>query len=147
MQTRTFTTYSEEETIALGEEFARKLRSGNIVALNGDLGTGKTRFVKGICRGLGVKEHVASPTFTIVTEYNGSSVNVFHFDFYRIKSLIEVREIGVEEYLRGDSICLIEWADRIKQILPLNRFDVHLLWGKDEHSRLITIEEQVGIAA
>ena len=147
MGARNIITHSEEETIAFGEQLAHKLARGSVVALYGDLGTGKTRVIKGICRGLGVKEHVASPTFMIVNEYKGSLLNIFHFDFYRINSLVEVREIGVEEYLSGDGVCLIEWADRIKDVLPLNRFDLHLLLGNDEHSRMITIEEQLGVAA
>ncbi|MBI1806697.1 MAG: tRNA (adenosine(37)-N6)-threonylcarbamoyltransferase complex ATPase subunit type 1 TsaE [Ignavibacteria bacterium] len=147
MQRKTFTTHSEEATIALGEEFARELARGSIVALYGDIGTGKTRLIKGICRGLGVEEHVASPTFTIVTEYKGSFVDIYHFDFYRMKSPTEVREIGVEEYLGGDGVCLIEWADRIKDILPLHRFEVHLSLGEDERSRVITIEDHIGVAA
>ncbi len=132
-------THSEEETIASGASFARRLSGGDVVALVGELGTGKTRFIKGICSGLGVVEHVASPTFTIVNEYAGTSFPVYHFDFYRMKSLRELREIGFEEYLEGDGVCLIEWADRVADALPARRFEIHLGLGRDEHSREIAI--------
>jgi tRNA threonylcarbamoyladenosine biosynthesis protein TsaE len=134
-------THSEIETIGLGREFSLSIRSGTTVALSGDLGTGKTRFVKGVCEGLGVREHVASPTFTIVNEYSGSTLKVYHFDFYRINSAAELDEIGFEEYIEGGGVCLIEWADRVREILPPQRFDLFFKLGKDESERIITIEE------
>ena len=140
-------THSDDETINAGVNFARQLHPGSVVACFGGLGTGKTRFIKGICKGLGVNEHVASPTFTIVNEYNVGGLHVCHFDFYRLKSLEELREIGFEEYIYSDGICLIEWADRVRELLSPNRYDVHLTLGNDEQTRHITIEEIVGIAA
>ncbi|MBA4311565.1 MAG: tRNA (adenosine(37)-N6)-threonylcarbamoyltransferase complex ATPase subunit type 1 TsaE [Chlorobiaceae bacterium] len=134
-------THSEMETISAGREFSLSIRCGTVVALSGDLGTGKTRFIKGICEGLGVAEHVASPTFTIVNEYQGSNLKIFHFDFYRINSAAELREIGFEEYVEGGGVCLVEWADRVKEILPAQRFDMTFSLGKDENERIITINE------
>jgi tRNA threonylcarbamoyladenosine biosynthesis protein TsaE len=143
-------TRSESETITLGTEFAKRLRAGSVVALFGELGTGKTRFIKGTCRGLGVNEHVASPTFTIVNQYDGAhGLKIFHFDFYRLRfPAMELREIGFAEYIdSADGISLIEWADRVQDFLPANRFDVHLSLGDNETTRRITITEVVGVAA
>ncbi len=138
-------THSEEETIESGARFARRLSPGEVVALIGELGTGKTRFIKGICRGLGVEEHVASPTFTIVNEYKGSLFPIYHFDFYRMKTLRELREIGFDEYLDGDGVCLIEWADRVADALPPERYEVRFELGRDEHSRRIFIRAPGGM--
>ena len=144
---QTFRTYSEDETILAGIKFAKRLTSGSVVALFGDLGTGKTRFIKGICNGLGVQEHVASPTFTIVNEYTCNTVKIFHFDFYRIKSVIEIKEIGFDEYIYNDGVCVIEWADRVQELLPLNRFDVHLSLGENVFTREISIEDIIEVPA
>jgi tRNA threonylcarbamoyladenosine biosynthesis protein TsaE len=141
----TITTHSDEETVNAGRDFARQLLPGSVVACFGDLGAGKTRFIKGVCKGLGVNEHVASPTFTIVNEYNIAGLHICHFDFYRLKTLNELREIGFEEYVNSDAICLIEWADKVRELLPPNRYDVHLTLGNDEQMRHITIKEIVGI--
>jgi len=140
-----YKTHSEDETITLGVEFAKRLAIKSVVALFGDLGTGKTRFIKGVCKGLGVQEHVASPTFTLLNEYTGRETNVFHFDFYRIKTISELDEIGFDEYLYGDGVCLIEWADRVKALLPSNRFNVFLKLGEDENTREITVQEIVEV--
>jgi tRNA threonylcarbamoyladenosine biosynthesis protein TsaE len=142
-----YKTHSEDETISLGIDFAKKLAGGSVVALFGDLGTGKTRFIKGICQGLGVCEHVASPTFTLLNEYRGKKLNIFHFDFYRIRTIAELDEIGFDEYLFGDGVCLIEWADRVENILPPNRFDIQLNLGEDENTREITVSEIVEVSS
>jgi tRNA threonylcarbamoyladenosine biosynthesis protein TsaE len=144
---RTVDTRSEEETIALGEAFAAGLRAGDVVALYGTLGTGKTRFIKGVCRGLGAGEHVTSPTFTIVNEYRGGAVPIYHFDLYRLKDVRELREIGFDEYLDGDGVCLLEWAERVREFLPARRFDVTLAFGPDERTRSVTIADPVGVSA
>ena len=140
-------TGSVEETIALGEKFSNKLSTGNIVALFGDLGTGKTHFIKGVCRGLGVHEHVASPTFTIINEYDAGGVKICHVDCYRIQSEKELRDIGFEDYLFGSYICLIEWADRIEKLLPPVRYDVRFQLGTGENMREIIIEHHQEIPA
>lgn len=112
-----FKTFSQEETIEIGKALGRLLNTGDIVCINGDLGTGKTVFTNGIAKSLGIKEHITSPTFTIVNEYSGR-VPFYHFDVYRIADSEEMFEIGFEEYLYGEGIVVIEWADIIKDILP-----------------------------
>jgi len=140
-------THSEEETVAAGREYSRRLQPGDVVACFGGLGAGKTRFIKGICEGLGVREHVSSPTFTIVHEYHVRELHICHFDFYRLKSLGELREIGFEEYFDGKVICLIEWADKVSGLLPQKRCDVRFALGSDEQTREIIIDQPVGIVA
>lgn len=138
-------TRSEKETLAFGRAFAQTLQLGDVVAVFGDLGTGKTRFIKGICDGLGIREHVASPTFTIVNEYVYPGGTVYHFDFYRIESLSELREIGFEEYLERPGICVIEWADRVLPLLPERRYNVMMNLGAAENEREIWIEQQMEV--
>ncbi len=144
---RTVDTSTEEETIALGASFASRLRPGDVVALFGTLGTGKTRFIKGICRGLGVAVHVTSPTFTIVNQYEGRTGIVYHFDFYRLKSRSELREIGFEEYLSSGGICLVEWAEQVEAFLPARRYNVRLAHGSTDGGRRIAIEEPSAVTA
>lgn len=111
-------TASAEETMALGEKMAERLGTGDIVALYGDLGTGKTHLVKGIARALGVPERrVSSPTFTIVHEYEGD-LPIYHIDAYRVQHVDEFYELGYEDYFYGDGLCLIEWPARIEPLLP-----------------------------
>ena len=135
-----FTT-GEGETVALGERLALRLFPGDVVALYGELGSGKTRMIKGICNRLGVREHVASPTFTILNQYTNGSLKICHFDFYRLQSPADIRDIGFDEFVNGECICLIEWADRVLDALPPKRYDVHLMLGNDESTREISIEE------
>ncbi|MFK7845154.1 MAG: tRNA (adenosine(37)-N6)-threonylcarbamoyltransferase complex ATPase subunit type 1 TsaE [Rhodothermales bacterium] len=112
-------TSSEAETRALGEKFAGELSPGQIVAMYGTLGAGKTQFTKGICRYFDVSESlVSSPTFTLVNEYIGNAGSIYHFDAYRIEQVSEFFELGYEEYFFGDGICLIEWPDHIEALLP-----------------------------
>jgi len=93
---------------------------GYVVSIVGDLGAGKTAFTKGIAKGLGIEEHITSPTFTIVNEYEGGRLNLYHFDVYRIEDADELYEIGFSEYLYAGGVCVIEWADRIRSALPEN---------------------------
>jgi tRNA threonylcarbamoyladenosine biosynthesis protein TsaE len=109
------------------------------VAAFGTLGSGKTRFIQGICGGLRVGAHVVSPTFTIVNEYDGERVKVYHFDFYRVESLREITDIGFEDYLEGDGICLIEWAEKAQALLPPRRYEVRFSLGAGPTDREITI--------
>jgi tRNA threonylcarbamoyladenosine biosynthesis protein TsaE len=120
-----FITNSEAETVKLGKEFAKRLQAGSLVALYGDLGAGKTQFVKGVCEAFEVKEIVNSPTFTIVNEYHGT-MPVFHIDLYRMKSVDEILGIGFDEYLESGGICLVEWAEKLDGILPAKRYDVKM---------------------
>jgi len=118
-------TQNEQETFELGNQFAKFLSAGSVVALFGQLGSGKTRFIQGVCAGLNVRQNVKSPSFTLINEYH-SHLKVYHFDFYRIFSVDEAIALGAEEYFYGDGICLIEWADRVLDILPAERFEIFL---------------------
>ena len=119
--TRT-TSRSVEETIEAGRAFAKSLGPGAVVALSGTLGSGKTRFVVGICEGLGVRVHATSPTFTIINEYPSPVATVAHIDMYRIRSRREVAELGIEEYFSNRFVCLIEWPEQVKDLLPPDHF-------------------------
>lgn len=138
----TVTTFSEEETIRAGIDFSQELLRGDVVALFGDLGSGKTRFTKGISQGIGITESVTSPTFTIVNEHHHGRLPLYHFDFYRMRSISELEEIGFDEYLFGEGICVIEWAEMIRERLPKKRYDVTLEQGLKENERFIRIEER-----
>lgn len=116
-------TDSDEETLLAGEEFSKTLKEGDVVALNGDLGAGKTVFVKGIAKGLHIADIVTSPTFTILREYKGS-LPLYHFDVYRISDPEEMFEIGFSEYLDGCGVSVIEWAEKVEELLPQRRIDV-----------------------
>ena len=111
-------TNSEIETYELGFAMGREARPGEVYTLIGDLGVGKTVFTKGLAAGLGIKEPVSSPTFTILQEYEEGRLPFYHFDVYRIGDVEEMDEIGYEDYFYGDGVCLIEWADLIREILP-----------------------------
>ena len=110
-------TFDEKETLALGERLGREAESGDILLLEGDLGVGKTVLARGVARGLGISEPVTSPTFTIVHEYEGRR-KLYHFDVYRIGDPDEMIDIGFEEYLYGEGVCLIEWPSRVEELLP-----------------------------
>lgn len=110
---------SPAETFAHGESLASALASGTVLALRGDLGAGKTHFVKGVAAGLGADpEEVTSPTFTLVHEYIGGRMPVFHFDLYRLESADEVLRIGLDDYLAENGVVIIEWADKFPELLP-----------------------------
>ena len=111
-------TRSPEETFALGKALGEKASSGEVVCLNGELGVGKTVFVKGFAKGLGIEEPVDSPTFTILKEYTSGRLPMFHFDVYRIEEAEEMEEIGYREYFYGDGVSLIEWSTLIAEIIP-----------------------------
>lgn len=110
--------FSAEDTFELGKTLGSKAEAGNIYTLDGDLGAGKTVFAQGFAQGLGVEEYVNSPTFTIVSEYDSGRLPLYHFDVYRISDPEEMYEIGFEDYLFGDGVCLIEWGDLVRDILP-----------------------------
>ena len=117
---------SEKETFAVAEEIARQASPGDIYLLEGDLGVGKTVFAKGFAHGLGITEPVTSPTFTIVQEYDGGRLPFYHFDVYRIGDIEEMDEIGYEDYFYGEGVCLIEWAELIEELLPVQRTAVRI---------------------
>ena len=111
-------THSEQETWEVGKKLAAQAKPGQIFALIGDLGVGKTIFTKGMAAGLGISEPVNSPTFTIVQEYHEGRLPLYHFDVYRIADVSEMDEIGYEEYFFSDGVCLIEWGTLIEELLP-----------------------------
>lgn len=127
---------NEKETRALGLEIADALEPGDVVALIGDLGTGKTALTKYIAEGLGIKEEISSPTFTIVKEYRSGRLPLYHFDVYRLGSGEELLDIGAEEMLDGDGACVIEWADIAADVLPEDSLVVRLDYGDTDDSRV-----------
>ena len=108
---------SFEETLRWGEEIGRQLKAGDIVALHGDLGAGKTSLTKGVALALGITEDVTSPTYTIVSEYYGK-LPLYHMDMYRIEGIEEFEMLGVDDLIFGQGVCLIEWSERIAEYLP-----------------------------
>ena len=134
-------TESPEETQTLGEELGKQLKPGSVIALIGDLGTGKTCLTQGIARGIGIapNEVVSSPSYILINEYNGS-IPIYHIDLYRIETSEEIAELGLDEYVDGVGICIIEWADRMENDLPDTYIRVHITW-EDENSRSIKIEQ------
>ncbi|MEF9954177.1 MAG: tRNA (adenosine(37)-N6)-threonylcarbamoyltransferase complex ATPase subunit type 1 TsaE [Clostridium sp.] len=111
-------TFTPEETFELGKKVGEGAKSGQIYCLNGDLGVGKTVFTQGFAEGLRIKEPVNSPTFTIIKEYDDGRLPLYHFDVYRIGDISEMDEIGYEDYFYGEGVCLIEWSNLIRDILP-----------------------------
>jgi len=116
--------HSAEETYELGVKMGQEAKAGEVYALIGDLGVGKTAFAEGFARGLGVTEPVASPTFTIVSQYDEGRLPFYHFDVYRIGDLSEMDEIGYEDCFYGDGVSLVEWADLIEELLPEERTEL-----------------------
>ncbi|MBQ1311257.1 MAG: tRNA (adenosine(37)-N6)-threonylcarbamoyltransferase complex ATPase subunit type 1 TsaE [Blautia sp.] len=109
---------SREETFAIGKEIGEKAAPGQIITLDGDLGVGKTVFTQGVAAGLCITEPVSSPTFTILQEYRGGRLPLYHFDVYRIADVEEMEEIGYDDYFFGDGVSIIEWADLVREIIP-----------------------------
>lgn len=115
---RKMKSHSVEETLVIARDYAKSVKSGDVICLTGTLGAGKTHFVKGFVQGFGISgEEVNSPTFAIINEYYGR-LPIYHFDCYRLKHSEEALEIGAEEYLYGEGVCIVEWPDRISEILP-----------------------------
>ena len=131
--------HSPEETEAAGARLARRLGPGAVVAFTGDLGAGKTAFTRGLARGLGVADRVTSPTFTIVNEYLGGRLPLFHFDMYRLSSADELFDIGWEDYLARGGVCAVEWSENVADALEPGTIRVDIRRGPAENDRLITI--------
>ncbi len=129
-----------DHTRAIAAEFAKALLPGDVVTLDGDLGAGKTAFTGGLAMGLGITRHVTSPTFTIVNEYHGGSVPLYHFDVYRLESMDDLYDIGWEDYVSAGGICVVEWADIVREGLDYPYYEVRILKkGETEDSREISI--------
>ena len=124
-------TNSASETYKLGVEVGKNARPGQVYALIGDLGVGKTVFIQGVAKGLGIDEPVNSPTFTIVQVYDSGRLPFYHFDVYRIGDVEEMEEIGYEEYFFGEGVCFVEWANLVDEIMP-------------EETTWVTIEKDLG---
>ncbi len=142
-----FVSSSSEETYYVARSMACNLGSGSIIALVGDLGAGKTVFAKGLAAGLGISEHVTSPTFTILQEYDSGRMPLYHFDVYRIGDISEMDETGYEDCFYGDGVSLVEWADMIEDIMPRETIWVRI--EKDpqkgsDHRRIIIEDEHSG---
>jgi tRNA threonylcarbamoyladenosine biosynthesis protein TsaE len=134
------TTTSAGETAALGRTLARQLKPGDVVALSGQLGSGKTCFVQGVCEALGVRTHVGSPTFTLINEYPAPFGTVVHIDLYRISSMRELAALGIQEYFTERCICLVEWPELAGPLLPPGHFTVGFRHGGGDTERVITID-------
>ena len=126
-----------EETQQLGLEFAAQLSQGSVLSLSGELGSGKTEFVKGLARGLGVADPVTSPTFTLVHEHTAGRIPLYHMDLFRIDGEDDLDEIGFDDYLSRDGVCAIEWADKFRGRLPAEALLLRFEIGKRDE-RLIT---------
>lgn len=139
-----YESFSPEETGRIGEELGRKAEPGQVYCLYGDLGVGKTVFTQGFARGLEIEEAISSPTFTIIQTYEEGRMPFYHFDVYRIGDPEEMDEIGLDDYIYGEGVCLIEWANLIRELLPDRvraiRIEKNLEKGFDY--RQITIQEE-----
>lgn len=131
---------TEEDTMALGVELADCILPGDVLALTGNLGAGKTTLTKAVAAALGIKENIASPTFTIIAEYDQGRLPFYHFDVYRVNDEEELFEIGFQEYIDGKGVCVIEWADLIKEMLPSKTHWINLAYGEEENERICVIE-------
>lgn len=133
---RTITLKNEQETKRFGIELGKSLGQGDVVALIGDLGTGKTALTKYIAQGMGIQDLITSPTFTIVQEYHSGRLPLYHFDVYRVSDTEEMHELGYEEYFYGQGVCVIEWADLIEELLPENVKTIEIQYGQQEGERI-----------
>ena len=136
-----YSSSSYEETRKIASEFAKILSPGDVVTLDGDLGAGKTAFTGGLAIGLGVDTHVTSPTFTIVNEYRSASFPLFHFDVYRLESMDDLYDIGWEDYISQGGVCVVEWADIIRDELSLPYYEIRITKSpENDDARQISIE-------
>lgn len=136
----TFISKSEQETIDFAETFANNLKKGSIIVLSGDLGSGKTKFVQGVLKHFNLENEISSPTFTIVNEYTSNSLNIYHFDVYRLEDSDEFYEMGGDEYFEK-GICLIEWGEIIEDILPKPYYKIKFSRdNQNENYRKLEIE-------
>lgn len=132
---------SYDDTQKIAADFSKELKPGDVICMYGDLGAGKTAFVQGLAKGLGIQEPITSPTFTIVNEYSGRLM-LYHFDVYRIADSDEMFEIGYDEYIDGDGVCVIEWPQLISDILPKQRYEITISkdYNESDDYRKIKIE-------
>jgi tRNA threonylcarbamoyladenosine biosynthesis protein TsaE len=136
----TFISNSPDETEAFGRRLVENFKPGDVLALIGDMGSGKTQFVKGLAAALGANTPATSPTFTLVHEYTGGRMPIFHFDFFRIEDRSSAERLGLDDYFFGDGVSVIEWADRFPDLIPETARWISLE-TKSETQRAITIQE------
>lgn len=136
--------FTTEDTFQLGKRMGEAAKCGQVFCLNGDLGVGKTVFTQGFAKGLGIKEPISSPTFTIVQVYEEGRLPLYHFDVYRIADISEMDEIGYEDYFYGEGVCLIEWAGLIRELLPesFTCITIEKALDKGFDYRKITVDEE-----
>lgn len=135
-----YITNSPEETEELGRRLAAVLTPGSVVAYTGDLGAGKTAFTRGLARGLGIEGGVTSPTFTIVNEYEGGRMPLFHFDMYRLGGEEELFDIGWDDYLARGGVCAVEWSENVAGALEGDAVQVDIRRGAHDQQRIISVE-------
>ncbi len=133
------TTHSAEETIALGEKIGSLLKPGDIIAMSGTLAAGKTTITKGIAKSLGVNDTITSPTFCLISEYEGTKMPLYHMDVYRLDSVEDFINLGVDDMLFGEGVCIIEWSEKIKSELPKNTIWMNIM-PEDDGSRVISLD-------
>lgn len=121
-----FVSKSEKDTYKIAKKFESMLKGGEVVVLNGDLGAGKTTFTKGLAQALKIKENVTSPTFTLMNIYESGRLKLYHFDMYRIEDESEAQELGLNEFFYDKGVCMIEWAQNIKNILPKKLITINI---------------------
>ena len=127
---------NEKDTRDFAYEMAKDLKAGDIVALVGDLGTGKTTLTQYLAKALGIEEYITSPTFNIVSEYHSGTLPLYHFDVYRLCDIEDMYEIGYEEYFFGDGVSIVEWADMVEELIPENAKIIFIDYGENEGERI-----------
>ena len=132
-------TLDENELKEYGLKLGRALSSGTVIALIGDLGAGKTTLTKAIAEGLEIKEHVTSPTFTLINEYESGRLPLYHFDVYRLDDIDEMEMLGYEEYFYGNGITVVEWADKISELLPEDATVIEISFGEIPDTRVLNM--------
>ncbi|MDO5063056.1 MAG: tRNA (adenosine(37)-N6)-threonylcarbamoyltransferase complex ATPase subunit type 1 TsaE [Peptostreptococcaceae bacterium] len=132
-------TNSELETIELGRKIGQLLTNGDLICLDGDLGAGKTHFTKGLAQGMGIREEITSPTFTIVQEYDGER-DLYHFDVYRLFDEEELYLIGFEDYLKRKGVIIVEWSEKVRGILPKDRLEIRIEYLDGPDNRKLVFE-------
>lgn len=134
-----FISKSPEETIKIAMQLSKYILPGSIICLSGDLGAGKTAFTQGLGKGLGITDHITSPSYTIINEYYTASMPLYHFDVYRLESPDEIFELACDEYFFGEGVTIIEWAEKIKEVLPKEKLWITIKYGKKPNERVISM--------
>ena len=132
---------TETELIEYGKSLGAELSSGAVIGLIGDLGSGKTTLTRGLALGLGVSDGITSPTFTLINEYRGGRLPLYHFDVYRLDDPGDMEQLGYEEYFYGDGVSVVEWADKFPGLLPDDAIIIHLEQGGGPDERLVTVSQ------